>query len=202
MMIPPTPKFTSSHTAPHLPNLLPVAHAWAMSASGEMPWSDNPNSPQILSWVYFGEKAIFVGLFIGSILFGTTTPMHLSICPHLATTPGISIALFFQCAVTLLDPVNRTKGIIKWGFVVHTLAMFSLLTIAVAAHLSRQSISYIDNREFAGIDVYPPGPFRGYQYSTNSVANVISRVAFPLNQWLVDGFLVSQFQTWSSKYLI
>ena len=172
-----------------------------MSSSGEMPWSDDPNAPLIPYWVYLGEKAIFVGLFIGSILFGTGTPMHLSIRAHLATTPGISITLFFQCAVTLLDPVNRTKGSIKWGLVAHTLAMFSLLTIAVAAHLSRQSISYIDNREFPGQDVYPPGPF-GYQYFTNSVANVISGVAFPLNQWLVDGFLVSQFQTWSSKHLI
>lgn len=165
-----------------------------MSDSGEIPWSDNPNAPRVPYWVYFGEKAIFAGIFVAAILFGTTPHASVFPCsplPARLIIQGITIVLFFQCVSALLNPVNRTKGSIKWGLVAHTVAMFSLFVIPVAAHLSLQSISYVDNRGFPGGGVYPSGPL-GYQYFTDFEAvNAFSRIMFPLNQWLADGLLAS-----------
>ena len=123
------------------------------------------------------------------------------ILPTRPIIEGITVVLFFQCVGALLNPVNRTRGSVKWGLVVHTAAMFSLFAIPVAAHLSLQAISYIDNRRFPGDDVYPPGPV-GYQYFTDFEAvNAFSRVMFPLNQWLADGLLVSSVSNLPSRYL-
>lgn len=93
---------------------------------------------------------------------------------------------------SLLDSVNRTRRGIKWWLVVHTVAMFSIVTIYTAVTLNIQSVSYVDNREFPGIDgVLPPGPL-GYQYLTRSKAiGVVPIVMFLLNNWMADGLLVS-----------
>lgn len=91
----------------------------------------------------------------------------------------------------LLNPVNRTKGDVKWGLVVHTVAMLLLVTIDVAMSLDLQSISYIENREFPGIrgKIFP-GPY-GYQDLVCSKAiNTVPSIMFQLNQWLADGLLV------------
>jgi len=42
-----------------------------MSDSQEQPWSDNPNAPKIPYDLYFGEKATFAGILIGSMFYGT-----------------------------------------------------------------------------------------------------------------------------------
>ena len=44
---------------------------WTMSNSQLKPWSDNPNAPKISYDQYFEEKVYFVGVFLGSILYGT-----------------------------------------------------------------------------------------------------------------------------------
>lgn len=41
-----------------------------MSDSQEQPWSNNANAPNIMYYEYIGEKSNFVGVFIGSILYG------------------------------------------------------------------------------------------------------------------------------------
>lgn len=92
--------------------------------------------------------------------------------------------------VALLNPVDRKKGDTKWGFVVHTSAMFSLATIFTGMTLNTQSVSYIDGRRFAGDASLPPGPL-GYQGEIYSNAiGFVPCVAFLLNQWLSDGLLV------------
>ena len=55
-----------------------------------------------------------------------------------------------------------------------------------------QSICYIDNREFPGIeDMVASGPI-GYQALTHHEAITITpNVMFFLNSWLADGLLVS-----------
>ena len=100
--------------------------------------------------------------------------------------------MFFQCMDALFDPVNRAKGGTKWPLVVHTTAMFSVVTVYVATSLDLESISYIDNREFPGVDgVLPPGPL-GYQLSIYFKAvNLISNLMVLLNNWLADGLLAS-----------
>ena len=70
---------------------------------------------------------------------------------------GVVIVQFFQCMSALL---NRTRRDIKWVLVAHTVTMFSCVTTGTAGGLYIQSI---DNREFPGSDVMPPGPV-GYEY--------------------------------------
>ena len=101
---------------------------------------------------------------------------------------GIIIAQFFQCMSALL---NRTGRGVKWGLVVHTVAMFSCVTIYTAGGLYLQSISYIEDRGFPGVDTIPPGPI-GYQFLIiTDPLNSLCYVMFYLNQWLADGLLAS-----------
>ena len=92
----------------------------------------------------------------------------------------------------LLNPVNRTKGGFRWGLVVHTVAMFSFVTVYTATNLDIQSISYIDNRNFPGIKgVLPAGPLAYQLLILPEAVSVVSDVMFLLNSWLADGLLVS-----------
>ena len=104
---------------------------------------------------------------------------------------GIVIVLFFHCMAALLDPGNRRREGTKWGLVAYTAVMFSFVTVFTAMNLNIQSIAFIDNREFPGIEgVLPPGPL-GYQWFVYSRAlSVIPNVMFLLNNWLADGLLV------------
>jgi len=65
------------------------------------------------------------------------------------------------------------------------------VTVFTAMNLNIQSISYIDNREFPGVEgVLPPGPI-GYQWSIYSnVLTVVPNLMFLLNNWLADGLLL------------
>jgi hypothetical protein len=93
----------------------------------------------------------------------------------------------------LLDPVHHTTKAIKWGLVAHTLAMLFTSTIAVAINRNVFSSSFIDHREFHGVEDYPSGPIGYYPFIvTNGGALMdVSYLMFPLNQWLADGLLVS-----------
>ena len=107
--------------------------------------------------------------------------------------PGVVVALFFRCMRVLLSPVDRTSGGIKWGFVAHTVAMFSFVTAYNALNLSFGPTSYIDNRDFPGDSVSPPGPL-GYQLLIiSSTRSVVRSVMFLFNYWLADGLLVCLF---------
>jgi hypothetical protein len=93
----------------------------------------------------------------------------------------------------LLDPVHHTTKGIKWGLVVHAVAIFMTSTIGFVINLDLFSSSFIDRREFHGIEGYHSGPI-GYQSfaSLNKGAVVyVDRLIFPLAQWLTDGLLVS-----------
>jgi hypothetical protein len=158
------------------------------------PWSSNPYAPQIPYWLYFAEKANFAGFLIGAIFYGTSTPSPIrprpSVHTHL-TILGIVIVLFFQCLSALFSSNNRAKGGIQWGFVAYIAAMFSFVTIYTALNLNLQSISYIDNREFPGNDLAPPGPL-GYQWFIhNQAISIVPNLMFIMNNWLADAFLVS-----------
>ena len=168
-----------------------------MSDSQEQPWSDNPNAPSISRRLYFDEKAYFAGLLISSILYGAPNAPCLLVCPPVLTSfvriiLGIIIILFFQCMTGLFNPVHRKGGRIKWGLVSYTVVTFLTVTVGTTMNLDYQSISYVDNRYFPGVEgVSLPGPF-GYEMSApTSVLSIISDVSFPLNNWLADGLLVS-----------
>ena len=93
----------------------------------------------------------------------------------------------------LFDPVHRRGERIKWGLVSYITIMFSLATVQTALTLDIQSISYIDKREFPGVEdlQIPPGPF-GYEAIISAEAlTIVPSVAPILNNWLADGLLVS-----------
>ena len=104
---------------------------------------------------------------------------------------GILIVLFSQCMTGLLNPVNRRREAVKWGLVFYTVVMFSIATVLTGMGLNLGSISFIDNREFPGVDgVVAPGPL-GYQVLINSSAlRIVPSFMFLLNYWLAGGLLV------------
>jgi len=106
--------------------------------------------------------------------------------------PGVLVVLFFKCIVALFNPVNRRRDGVKWGLVFYTVAMFSFATALTGMTLHIKSISYIDNREFPGIEgVLPPGS-HGYQLFIRPRALSIIPGFLPLlNDWLADGLLVN-----------
>ena len=164
-------------------------------------WTPNPNAPSITYLLHFSEKAYFAGTIISSMLYGARRPLHphvrLSLLtPSARSILGVVILLFFQCMDTLFNPVHRRGERIRWGLVSYTVVMFSVTTVGVVMDLNLQSVSYINNREFPGVDVegvlkFPPGPV-GYQLSTSKeVLSIIPNTMFTLTNWLADGLLVS-----------
>ena len=95
--------------------------------------------------------------------------------------------MFFKC----MNALHGREGGFKWVLLTHTVAMFSFVTVAIAALLYTLSGSYIDSRGFPGPDSSPwSGPI-GYQlYTYHEPLRVIPLVALVLNNWLADGLLV------------
>jgi len=108
----------------------------------------------------------------------------------LSIVPGIVIVMFFQCITALFDPANHRREGTKWGLIIYTVLMFSFVTIRTVMGLNFMSISFIDNREFPGVDdQFPPGPV-GYTLSVcPKVTTIIPSLAFLLNNWLANGLL-------------
>ena len=120
--------------------------------------------------------------------------MCLFISIYLARLPvilGIVIILFFRCMGALLHPTHRARGGVRWGFVAYTITAFSSVTVLTGMMLNMKSVSYINNRNFAGSDGSPPGP-SGYGISIRSKAiYILPNIMFVLNNSLADGVLVS-----------
>ena len=116
-------------------------------------------------------------------------------CAYHSRALGIVIVLFFQCMGAFFDPVNRSRGGTKWGFVAHTAAMFSFATIYIAMSSNIQSVSFIDNREFPASVNGVSGPV-GYQFFISSEAICITpTLTILLNNWLADGLLVTLYNS-------
>ena len=93
----------------------------------------------------------------------------------------------------LLNSANRIGGGVKWGLIVHTLAMFLLLTIPTVINLSEVPILYVDEREFPGGTGLLPRPVERGTFG--SIATRIVLVVMPtLRDWLADGLLVRSVQ--------
>ena len=136
----------------------------------------------------------------------STVRKHVHLSPIFASfvqfnTPGVVVALFFQCMNVLLNPANPTAWGTKWGLVAHTIVTFSFVTIYSAMYLDVQSLSYIDNREFPGNDVIPPGPI-GYQFHIlQEGISIVPTAVTIMNNWLADGLLVCPVFTMGWSYL-
>ena len=100
--------------------------------------------------------------------------------------------LAFKCVAALINPTYRRGDPIKWGLVSYTVVMFSFVTVQTAVALYVQSISYIDDRDFPGIEgVISPGPIGYLVFVSHEAFNIVPWVMFFLNGWLADGLLVS-----------
>ena len=83
--------------------------------------------------------------------------------------------LFFHCMGALLSTIYRRGEGARWGLVFYT-----------AMNSNFQSLLYINVREFPGVEgVLLPGPI-GYPMPA-----VVPGLMFLLNNWMVDGLLVS-----------
>lgn len=100
------------------------------------------------------------------------------------------MALFFQSMCALLSPVKPIKSGVKWALIVHTVLMFSLLTVPYAIDPNYLSIGYIDNREYPDLNGYFHEPLGYHLIDTAKTTTTILDVMFPLRQWLADGLLV------------
>ena len=111
--------------------------------------------------------------------------------------------LFFKCMIALLDPINRRGERVKWGLVSYTVVMFSLATVYTTTNLHILSISYVDNREFPGIEgELDPGPIGYLQFIYFKTITIVPNVTFVSSNWLADGLLVSTCVTlWSLTHL-
>ena len=93
--------------------------------------------------------------------------------------------------IVLLGPANRTRKGSTWWLAAHTVALFSVATTALAMNFFLLLVAYINGREFRGPSNVYPGPFiyllRPKFYTVESIAGSANQV----NQWLVDGLLVS-----------
>ena len=106
--------------------------------------------------------------------------------------PGVLVVLFFKCMTGLFNPIYRRGKGVKWGLVVFTMVMFSLVTVHTTMDLNLLSISFIDNRDFPGVKgVLYPGLVGYREVVYFKAINVIPNATFPLNNWLADGLLVS-----------
>lgn len=133
--------------------------------------------------------------------YSTVRPPHTHPSITLTLTAhglGIVVALFFQCMRTLLSPTENTRGI-KWHLVIHTIIMFSLVTVHTALILYLPSISYVDNRGYPGTDTLPPGPIIYLGLFSDRAIGITSRLLFPLNQWLADGLMVGSVTTLTAR---
>ena len=101
--------------------------------------------------------------------------------------------LFFQCMASLLNPTNHKREGVKWGLVFYTVVMFSCATVVIGTANNIASISFIDNREFPGVEgVSPPGPLGYQQTICSGVAGIAPILASSLSYWLADGLLVGR----------
>jgi len=91
----------------------------------------------------------------------------------------------------LFDSTNRRGEKVKWGLVTYTVVMFSFVTVLTGIRFNIRSLSYIDNREYPGVEgVVPPGPL-GYQsFIWSSALSLVPSFIFASNNWLADGLLV------------
>ena len=129
---------------------------------------------------------------VGGISYGILTHKPPCLCSSCRFTLGVVIALFFECMTALLNPDNRMRRAVKWGFLIHTVVIFLSITISCAIEGTRRSNAYIDNREYPGVDnVFYPGPLGYRDFTGTGTVETIEYLAFPLNQWLIDGLLVS-----------
>jgi len=162
-----------------------------MSDIQQNSWSDNPNAPEIPHVVYLWEKVALATLFVSLMLYGERN--HTSLLELNLFLLGTIIALFFKCMNALLSSVIHKREGVRWGLVSYTMVMFLVVTVVNAGSINLALISFIDNREFPGVQgsTLLQGPY-GYTTSVYSKPlSIFPNVAALLNYWLADGLLVN-----------
>lgn len=103
---------------------------------------------------------------------------------------GMLIVLFFQCVAALLNPEPCGRGYQVGTRILHCGHVLVRDRTQRNTANSRSS-SYIDNREFRGVEGFlPPGPFGYLLFTWSRATTIATSPMFLLNYWLADGFLV------------
>ena len=198
--LPPSSGVFSLSQSPLLPNSIPPSSY----TSGPCPTLSKTHGPIILmpqssrTLHTLARRRILPGILFAG--FSTVCPRR----PHLRArlisvlilffllVPGIAIMVFFRCITGLFDPEHRRGQRVKWGLVSYTMVMFSILTALTAMSSVTLSISFIDNRQFTGVEgVVPPGPFGYVLFISPMAISFLTNAMAILNNWLADGLLVS-----------
>ncbi|KAL4261200.1 hypothetical protein AB1N83_006841, partial [Pleurotus pulmonarius] len=129
------------------------------------------DSPDVVSLlppeILLLERADFVGVGMSQMLY------------------GITIVLFFQCMIALLNQRQRHPIVTYNPFLAgYTFLLFSFNTVFVAMNMHNSRLAYIDHDDFPG----GPALFTLSRYST-AIA-VVPNAAFILSNWLADGLLL------------
>ena len=94
--------------------------------------------------------------------------------------------------VGLFNPIHCRGERVKWGLVSYVTVMFSLLTALPVISSAVFSISYINNRRFAGVvGLLPPGPVGYMSFISSTAISFLPDALAIMNSWLADGLLVS-----------
>ena len=105
---------------------------------------------------------------------------------------GLLVVLFFRCMAALFDPVHRRGERTKWGLVSYTVLMFLVATAQTATVWYLRVSSYVDNREFPGIEgAISPGPVGYRSFIFSDVPTTVSNSMLFLNGRFADGLLVN-----------
>ena len=186
-----SPHVHIQHPPPQKP---PPSHISTMSDTQQKPWSNSLNAPKIPYDLYYAEKATIAGILIALVLYGTfvhSHPLRVPLSALNSVVPGILVVLFFQCMGALLSSANRNREGVNWGLVSYTVVMFSCATVVNGWAQYFASISFIDNRNFPGVEgAAPPGPFGYQQTICSTTVGTSPTFASSLSYWLADGLLV------------
>ena len=92
----------------------------------------------------------------------------------------------------VVRPARRRGERIKRGIVPYTALMFSIVTIFYALSVNIQSLSFIDNRGFPGVEGMPfVGPVGYRSFLESKAPGLAINLMWCLNSWLADGLLAS-----------
>ena len=138
-----------------------------------------------------------------NLWYGDIHPRVVSLVLTLLILPvslGICTGLFLQCMGALLNPVNRMRGGVRWGLAVHTIAMFSTATMKFAMEINLGFIDFTKNQEFFTNEGFIGEPTKYLSTFFSHKIDLPLALAFPLNQWLSDGLLVSPVPIFITTY--
>lgn len=101
--------------------------------------------------------------------------------------------MFFQCLGATFSSTNRARVGTNWDLLSYCIAMFSFVTMYIAMDLNLHPFFTLTPENSLETTKHPRAAF-GYQWPIHSSELfIVPDFVFMLDNWLVDGPLVSSF---------